>query len=232
MLHFPFILGSGCLLDYFDVNLILSWGLPSLLSCCVAHFQESACWQLVVSALVTAFMVRNFLPERGDLYSLKCLWSFGLPLIAEIGGGIWEVTEGSLAQFQGPNGRQPGPLGLHPPHTAATPPFLIETGWLAAVPSSKSAVDELCSQSSYCRLGCLHTAYRDTGSRCKCLLCHRSKEWFSPPADQQSFWLPMQVGERKVKYPLQTDHSLSEQWVLFIFQAREPGSEELVCLAL
>lgn len=101
MVHFPFILGSGCLLDNFDVNLTLSWGLSSLLSCCVVHFQESLCWQLVVSALVTAFMVRNFLPERGDLYSLKCLWSFGLPLIAEIRGGIWEVTEGSLAQFQG-----------------------------------------------------------------------------------------------------------------------------------
>lgn len=101
MLHFPFILGSDCLLDYFDVSLILPWGLSSLLSCCVVHFQESLCWQLVVSALVTAFMVRNFLPERGDLYSLECLWSFGLPLIAEIEGGIWEVTKGSLAQFQG-----------------------------------------------------------------------------------------------------------------------------------
>lgn len=99
MLHFPFILGSGCLLDYFDVNLILLWGLSSLLSCCVVHFQESLCWQLVVSALVTAFAVRNFLPERGDLCSLKCLWSFGLPLIAEIRGGIWEVTERSLSRF-------------------------------------------------------------------------------------------------------------------------------------
>lgn len=31
------------------------------------------------------------------------------------------------------------------------------------------------------------------------------------------------LGERKVKYPLQTDYSLREQWVLFICQAREPG---------
>lgn len=232
MLHFPFILGSGCLLDYFDMNLIVSWGPSSLLSCCVVHFQESLCWQLVVSALVTAFMARNFLPERSDLYSPKCLWSFGLPLIAETGGGIWEVTRLAWpnSRARGPNGSLPGPLGLHPPHAASTPPLLIGSGWLAAIPSSKSAVDELCSQSSYCRSGCLHTAYRDTGSRFNCLLCHRSKECFSPPAAQQSFWLPMQVGERKVKYPLQTACSPSEQWVLFNFQAREPGSEEFVLL--
>lgn len=49
---------------------------------------------------------------------------------------------------------------------------------------------------------------------------------------QESSWLPVQVGERKVKYPLQTDYSLSEQWALFIFQAGESGSEEFVCLAL
>lgn len=38
---------------------------------CVVHFQESLCWQIVVSALITAFMVRNFLPERGDLILLS-----------------------------------------------------------------------------------------------------------------------------------------------------------------
>jgi len=64
-------------------------------------FHEGLCWQLVLSALVTAFTVSNFLPERADLNSPKCLWSFGFPLIAEIAGGIWEVTKGSLAWFHG-----------------------------------------------------------------------------------------------------------------------------------
>lgn len=63
-------------------------------------------------------MVRNFLPERGDLYSLKCLWSFGLPLIAETGGGIWEVPEGSLAQFQGEGAEW---LPARTPRAAPTP---------------------------------------------------------------------------------------------------------------
>lgn len=86
----PFILGSGCFLDYFDVNLIFFHGslfffLESReLLLCVLCFWESLCWQLLLSALVTAFMVSSFLPERSDLNSLKCLWSFDFPLIAGI----------------------------------------------------------------------------------------------------------------------------------------------------
>lgn len=49
-----------------------------------------------------------------------------------------------------------------PPHAASVPPLVIETSWPVATPSSKSAVDVLCSQSSHCHLGCLHAAYRDT----------------------------------------------------------------------
>ena len=110
MLHLPFILGSGCLLDYFDMNLILSWGVSSLLSSCVVRCQESLCWQLVVSALVTAFTVRNFLPERGDLYSPKCLWSFGLPWIARIG-----EASGKWPRVAWPGGSEQDPWGCtHP----------------------------------------------------------------------------------------------------------------------